>query len=48
MDNKMFRYLLKYVGTYRVKSYYDLDTLDFPRDAYGNINPTFDDLYIKC
>lgn len=44
----MARYLTKYVGTYRVKAMYDLSTNDFPRDEYGNIDPSFEDLYIPC
>lgn len=41
-------YLEKYVGTYRVIADYDLATLDFPRDKSGNIDESFDDLYISC
>ena len=41
-------YLTKYVGTYRVKACYDLDTNDFPRDCEGRIDPSFEDLYIDC
>ena len=44
----MSRYLMKYVGTYRVKSEYDIETNDFPRDAEGGIDSTFEDLYIDC
>lgn len=44
----MYRYLLKYVGTYRVKSEFDLITEDFPRDDNGQIDPSFEDLYIPC
>lgn len=46
--NYMYRYLLKYVGTYRVKSEYDYGTEDFPRDELGKIDSTFEDLYIPC
>lgn len=42
----MAYYLQKYVGTYRVKSEYDLDTNDFARDANGNLET--DSTYIKC
>lgn len=45
---KMFRYLEKYTGKYRVLGYLDLDTNDFPRDENGNIDPSYDDLYIPC
>lgn len=49
MSFKMFRYLEKhYVGKYRVKAYYDLQTLDFPRDENGAIDESFDDQYIPC
>ena len=41
-------YLKKYVGTYRVKADYDLDTKDFPRLESGALDPSFDDLYIQC
>lgn len=44
----MSGYLRKYVGTYRVIAEYDEDTKDFPRDILGNIDDTFDDLYIPC
>lgn len=41
-------YLRRYVGTYRVKADYDTYTNDFPRDEFGNIDPSFDDYYIVC
>ena len=44
----MAGYLRKYVGTYRVKAEYDLATKDFPRLENGNLDPSFDDLYIDC
>ena len=44
----MAGYLRKYVGKYRVKSDYDLETNDFPRLENGNLDPSFDDLYIDC
>ena len=44
----MYRYLLKYVGTYRVKAEYDLEKQDFPRTELGTIDPSFEDLYISC
>lgn len=46
-DNIMFRYLLNYVGKYQVECHKTLDTNSIPsRD--GEIDPTFDDLYIPC
>lgn len=48
MSHKMFRYLEKYCGKYRVLAPYDLDTLDFPREENGSIDENFDDLYIPC
>ena len=39
MDN----YLRRYVGTYRVKADYDLDTNDYPRDIDGNLDDSFGD-----
>ena len=44
----MFRYLLKYVGKYKVDCYKDLKTKDIPRDINGNIDEDFDDLFIPC
>lgn len=44
----MSRYLLKYKGTYRIKPHLDLRTNDFPRTDDGNIDPYYDDIYIKC
>lgn len=44
----MAQYLRKYVGTYRVKAEYDLDTNDYPRLEDGSLDPSFDDLYIDC
>lgn len=44
MDN----YLRRYVGTYRVKADYDLDTNDYPRDIDGNLDDSFGDFYIDC
>ncbi|MEI6296263.1 MAG: hypothetical protein WCO84_01275 [bacterium] len=44
----MSRYLQKYVGTYRVLAEYDQSTNDFPRDETGQIDSTFEDLYIPC
>lgn len=38
----------KFVGQYRVKAEYDLSTNDFPRLDNGNLDPSFDDLYIEC
>lgn len=37
-----------YIGKYRVKAHYDLESNDFPRDAEGNIDKSFDDFYIDC
>lgn len=44
----MYRYLLKYVGTYKVMAPYDEGTLDFPKGEDGEIDKSFDDLYIPC
>lgn len=44
----MSRYLQRYVGEYRVIAEYDQSTNDFVRDENGNIDPSFDDLYIPC
>ena len=46
-NNPMFRYLEKYVGTYRVLPILTLDN-DFPRDENGDIDDDYDDLYIPC
>ena len=42
----MSGYLKKYVGTYRVLADYNLDTNDYPREANGAIDKSFDDYYI--
>ena len=44
----MAKYLLKYKGTYRLKAAIDQSTNDYPRDDSGGIDPSFDDIYIKC
>lgn len=44
----MFRYLEKYVGTYRVLTEFDPITNDFPRDKKGKIEESYDELYIPC
>ena len=46
--NYMYRYLLRYVGTYRVRALYDVEKEDFPRLDNGSIDPSFEDLYISC
>lgn len=43
----MAGYLRRYVGIYVVKAEYDLNANDYPR-LHGDIDPSFDDLYIKC
>lgn len=48
MDCSAERYLLKYIGIYRILAEYDLEKNDFIRDENGAIDPTFDDLYIPC
>lgn len=44
----MYRYLLKYVGVYRVKAELDDEKKDFPREETGEIDKSFEDLYIPC
>lgn len=44
----MSRYMQRYVGEYRVVAEYDQSTNDFVRDDDGNIDSSFDDLYIPC
>ena len=44
----MFRYLLKYVGTYKVLTELTTDTNDFVRDYDDEIHPDYDELYIPC
>lgn len=41
MENNMFRYLLKYVGKYEVKTHYDIG-------SDGFVDESADDLYIPC
>lgn len=44
----MYRYLLKYVGMYRVKAELDDAKKDFPREDTGEVDKSFEDLYIPC
>lgn len=44
----MAGYLRKWQGQFRVKADFDQATNDFPRDAEGNIDSSFDDFYIPC
>lgn len=44
----MFRYLLKYVGTYKVLTELTTDTNDFVRDYDGEIHCEYDELFIPC
>lgn len=44
----MDRYLDRYIGKYRVKAHYDLETNDWIRDKRGNIDNDFADFYIDC
>ena len=46
-EDSMFRYLEKFVGTYRVLPQLTYDG-DVPRESNGCINKTFEDLYIPC
>lgn len=39
---------MKYKGTYRLKAEVDQGTNDFPRDENGNIDASYDDIFIKC
>ena len=48
MEVNMFRYLLRYVGKYRVLSELTTDTNDFIRDESGDIHPEYDELYMPC
>lgn len=44
----MSDFLRRYVGTYRVKAHYDVETNDFPKDYDDTIDSSFDDYYISC
>ena len=44
----MARYLMKYKGHYRIKPNLDLELNDVPRTEDGSIDPSYDDIYIKC
>lgn len=44
----MAKYLMKYKGKYRIKPNLDLELNDVPRDEDGNIDNSYDDIYIKC
>lgn len=39
---------MKYKGQYRLKPNLDIHTNDFPRTDDGSIDPSYDDIYIKC
>ena len=39
---------MKYKGHYRLKPNLDMYTNDFPRTDDGSIDPSYDDIYIKC
>lgn len=39
---------MRYKGIYRVLAHYDVESNDFPRDTTGDIDASFDDLYIPC
>ena len=39
---------MKYKGQYRLKPNLDIYTNDFPRTDDGSIDPSYDDIYIKC
>lgn len=39
---------MKYKGIYRLKAEIDQSTNDYPRDHSGEINSSYDDIYIKC
>lgn len=39
---------MKYKGEYRLKPNLDVYTNDFPRTDDGSIDPSYDDIYIKC
>ena len=39
---------MKYKGHYRLKPNLDVYTNDFPRTDDGSIDPSYDDIYIKC
>lgn len=41
-------YLMKYKGTYRLKPELDKELHDFPRDHNGEIDESYDDIYIDC
>ena len=43
-----FRYLEKFVGTYRVLPQLDLLTNNFPRTENGSIDPSYEDMFIAC
>lgn len=42
-----FRYLMKYVGKYRVKAHLTLED-DFIYDVYDKLDDSYDELYIPC
>lgn len=41
-------YLMKYKGQYRILPMLDQETNDFPRNPAGEIDETYEDLYVSC
>ena len=46
MENVMFRYILKYVGTYRVLPVLLDSEENLPQEPTGGLDKSFDDFYI--
>lgn len=44
----MAHYLMKFKGRYRILPELDKETNDFPRNAAGEIEDSYDDIYIAC
>ena len=44
----MSHYLMKFKGRYRILPELDRETNDFPRNAQGDIDESYDDIYIAC
>ena len=47
-SNYMAGRLMKYKGQYRILPEIDKETNDLPRTESGEIDPTYDDIYISC
>lgn len=46
--DRLSHYLMRFKGKYRLRPLLDQETNDFPRDANGDIDESYDDIFIDC